>query len=128
VADPPRQSIDNGTAPGWFVRPGRPDPVALPGPPREMRPMWDGWVVPRLVGRGLGRPITSVTLRLTGIGESAIADRIRPLLEGTLPMVATYARADAVDIRIWAHDESAAALVAGAERITELLATMARAT
>ena len=31
----------NGTAPGWFIR--RPDGrvvVALPGPPREMRPMW----------------------------------------------------------------------------------------
>ena len=33
----------NGTAPGWWV--ARPDGkvvVALPGPPREMRPMWDG--------------------------------------------------------------------------------------
>jgi nicotinamide-nucleotide amidase len=123
----------NGTAPGWFVT--RPDGrvvVALPGPPREMRPMWDGWVLPRLVERGLGRPITSVTLRLTGIGESAIADRLGPLLDaGNRPMVATYARADAVDIRIWAHDEQgdeaalledAASLVAGVERrIVELL-------
>ncbi len=39
----------NGTAPGWFV--DRPDGrvvVALPGPPREMRPMWADHVVPRL--------------------------------------------------------------------------------
>ena len=37
----------NGTAPGWFV--DRPDGrvvVALPGPPREMRPMWSDHVVP----------------------------------------------------------------------------------
>jgi nicotinamide-nucleotide amidase len=59
-------------------------------------------------------------LRLTGIGESAIASRIGALLEGTRPQVATYARADAVDIRIWTHaadgDVSAAtALVADAE-------------
>lgn len=98
---------DNGTAPGWYVE--RPDGrivVALPGPPREMRPMWDGWVLPRLGDRGLGRPIASVTLRLTGIGESAIAARLGSLLDaGSRPMVATYARADAVDIRIWAHDE-----------------------
>ena len=97
---------DNGTASGWFVT--RADGrviVALPGPPREMRPMWDGWVVPRLIARGLGEVIASVTLRLTGIGESAIADRLGGLLEaGNRPMVATYARADAVDIRIWAHD------------------------
>lgn len=112
---------DNGTAPGWWVT--RPDGrviVALPGPPREMRPMWNGWVLPRLDSRGLGRPLASVTLRLTGIGESAIAARIGALLQGTRPQVATYARADAVDIRIWSHAEdgdvsAAAALVADAE-------------
>jgi nicotinamide-nucleotide amidase len=119
---------DNGTAPGWWIQ--RSDGrviVALPGPPREMRPMWDGWVVPRLEARGLGRPIASVTLRLTGIGESAIADRLGALLSGTKPQVATYARADAVDVRIWTHadgaDRSQAdALVAATEaRIVELL-------
>lgn len=122
---------DNGTAPGWYVQ--RPDGrivVALPGPPREMRPMWDGWVVPGLVERGLGRPIASVTLRLTGIGESAVAARLGSLLDaGSRPMVATYARADAVDVRIWAHDDpdragdrAAADLVAGIERrIVEML-------
>jgi nicotinamide-nucleotide amidase len=124
---------DNGTAPGWYVE--RPDGrtiVALPGPPREMRPMWDRWVLPRLEGRGLGRPMASVTLRLTGIGESAIAAQLGSLLDaGSRPMVATYARADAVDIRIWAHDEQggeaadledAASLVAGVEaRIRALL-------
>ena len=119
---------ENGTAPGWWVE--RPDGrivVALPGPPREMGPMWSGWVVPRLQERGLGRPLASVTLRLTGIGESLIADRLGDLLVGTRPQVATYARADAVDIRIWAHDEAAnsadaTALVAATEaRIVELL-------
>ena len=45
----------NGTAPGWFVR--RADGrvvVALPGPPREMRPMWRDEVLPRLEAAGLG--------------------------------------------------------------------------
>jgi nicotinamide-nucleotide amidase len=128
---PSAQAIPNanGTAPGWWV--DRPDGrivVALPGPPREMRPMWDGWVLPRLVERGLGRAIASVTLRLTGVGESAIADRLGALLDpGARPSVATYARADAVDIRVWAHaeapdDASAATLVADVEaRILALL-------
>src|SRR5688500_4686641 len=97
----------NGTAPGWWVH--RQDGriiVALPGPPSEMRPMWDGWVLPRLSERGLGRPLASVTLRLTGIGESAVASRLGSLLKpGARPAVATYARADAVDIRIWTHAE-----------------------
>jgi nicotinamide-nucleotide amidase len=121
---------ENGTAPGWWL--DRPDGrviVALPGPPREMGPMWSGWVVPRLEARGLGRPMASVTLRLTGIGESAIADRLGDLLTGSRPQVATYARADAVDIRIWTHADAAAhgeseaqALVAATEaRVVELL-------
>ncbi len=126
---PSAESIpnDNGTAPGWFV--DRPDGrvvVALPGPPREMGPMWSGWVLPRLEARGLGRQIASVTLRLTGIGESAIADRLGPLLDlDARPQVATYARQDAVDIRIWAHAtgaDDATALVAATEaRIVALL-------
>jgi nicotinamide-nucleotide amidase len=95
----------NGTAPGWWLaRPGGRVVVALPGPPREMRPMWERWVLPRLLERGLGRPIVSVTLRLTGIGESAIAARLGSLLDaGARPSVATYARAEAVDVRIWTH-------------------------
>jgi nicotinamide-nucleotide amidase len=93
---------ENGTAPGWWV--DLPDGrivVALPGPPREMRPMWTGWVIPRLLERGLGRPTAVTTLRTTGIGESLLADRLGTLLDRDAnPTVATYARADAVDVRI----------------------------
>ena len=65
----------NGTAPGWLVT--RPDGrviVALPGPPREMRPMWSDEVVPRLQALGLGGPVAARTYRLTGIGESQVAE------------------------------------------------------
>jgi nicotinamide-nucleotide amidase len=96
---------DNGTAPGWWV--DAPDGrvvVALPGPPREMRPMWSGWVVPRLRERGLGQDTVAITLRTAGLGESLIAQRLGRLLDrGANPTVATYARHDAVDIRISAR-------------------------
>lgn len=107
-----------GTAPGWWVdRPEDRVLVALPGPPRELRPMWDGWVVPRLEERGLGRASATITLRLTGIGESAIADRLGPLLARDRdPLVATYARADAVDVRITARDGAGRS---AAERATD---------
>ena len=111
---------DNGTAPGWWV--DAPDGrviVALPGPPREMRPMWTGWVVPRLHERGLGRDTVTVTLRTAGLGESLIAQRLGGLLDrGANPTVATYARHDGVDVRISARPgggSDAAALVATAE-------------
>ena len=111
----------HGTAPGWLV--ARPDGrvvVTLPGPPREMRPMWTAEVLPRLRERGLGQAMEVRTLRLTGIGESQIADRLgEPLLRATNPSVATYARADAVDVRISAIDDpdgaTAAALADAAE-------------
>ena len=92
----------NGTAPGWFVR--RPDGrvvIALPGPPREMRPMWSDHALPRLQDRGLGAEVASRTFRLAGIGESQVAERLGvSLLRATNPTVATYARAEAVDVRI----------------------------
>lgn len=104
---------ENGTAPGWWV--DRPDGrviVALPGPPSEMRPMWHGWVLPRLRQRGLGRDRVTRTYRLTGIGESAVAAELgERLLRAANPVVATYARADAVDVRVSAvadADRSAA--------------------
>jgi len=109
-----------GSAPGWWV--DRPDGcviVALPGPPREMRPMWTEWVLPRLVSRGLGRRTATLTLRTTGIGESLLAERLGSLLDRDAnPTVATYARADALDIRISAvpaGETDAATLVAAAE-------------
>ena len=101
----------NGTAPGWFVR--RSDGrriVALPGPPREMRPMWADHALPRLEADGLGADMATRTYRLTGIGESQVADRLgEDLLRGANPVVATYARVEAVDVRISAVGDSHAA-------------------
>ncbi len=96
----------HGTAPGWWV--DRPDGrivVALPGPPREMTPMWRDHVLPRLHDRGLGVDRSVRVLRLHGIGESQLADELDDLLRGRNPVVATYARADAVDVRVTAVDE-----------------------
>jgi nicotinamide-nucleotide amidase len=99
----------NGTAPGWWV--DRPDGrvvVDLPGPPREMRAMWGDQVLPRLAERGVGADLVVRTLRLHGIGESQVAELLgEPLLRATNPVVATYARHEAVDVRISARTEGA---------------------
>ena len=120
----------NGTAPGWWVDRGDGGViVALPGPPREMEPMWRDHVLPRLRERGAGTDVASRTLRLAGIGESQVADLLgEPLLRATDPIVATYARSDAVDVRISARglgpDGSTPAerVAATTERIAGLLA------
>ena len=82
--------------------------------------MWQDEALPRLRERGLGRDLVVRTLRLTGIGESQVADRLgEAILRATNPIVATYARADAVDVRISAVDAedgaNAASLVDEAE-------------
>jgi nicotinamide-nucleotide amidase len=99
----------NGSAPGWLVT--RPDGrviVAMPGPPREMRPMWGDEVLPRLKARGLGRDLAVRTFRLTGIGESQVAEILgEDLLRRPEPEVATYARLEAVDVRVSASGSAA---------------------
>ena len=111
----------NGTAPGWFVaRPDGRTVVALPGPPREMRPMWADHALPRLQALGLGTDVVARTYRLTGIGESQVAERLgETLLRATNPIVATYARAEAVDVRV----SAVATPVQSAESIVDEAAT-----
>ncbi len=95
----------NGTAPGWWLElPDGRVVVALPGPPREMAPMWHDHVLPRLRERGVGADRAAETLRLYGIGESALVDVIGDqVLRRRNPEVATYARVDAVDVRVSTH-------------------------
>src|SRR5262245_11970547 len=67
-----------GTAPGVVV-PGRPAVVVLPGPPRELQPMWKVATGTDAVREALaGRTkYTQDTMRLFGIPESAIAETLR---------------------------------------------------
>ena len=113
----------NGTAPGWFV--SRPDGrvvVALPGPPREMRPMWTAEALPRLQALGLGAPTAARTFRLAGIGESQVAERLgEGLLRSSNPIVATYARVEAVDVRISATGDDPVAANALVDQVAAIV-------
>ena len=111
----------NGSAPGWLVRAaGGRVIVALPGPPREMRPMWHEQAVPRLEPAGLGTEVVARTYRLHGIGESAAAELLgERLLRATDPSVATYARVEAVDVRVASSGDGATERVAAAASVVE---------
>jgi len=92
-----------GTAPGWFVRPTSGEHkgkiiVALPGPPREMKPMWLEQVIKRLKLPQSG--FYHRTFRTFGIGESHIAEKLGELTLASNPSVATYARRDGVHVRV----------------------------
>src|SRR5437016_14231487 len=81
----------NGTAPGWDVRRGGTRIVAMPGVPREMTPMWEHRVEPTLAS---GAALRWRTLKLLGIGESAVEERLAELVRSARPTVATYAKND----------------------------------
>jgi nicotinamide-nucleotide amidase len=111
----------NGTAPGWFVRAaGGRIVVALPGPPREMRAMWADEALPRLEAVGLGTDVVARTYRLHGMGESQVAETLGDaLLRADDPQVATYARVEAVDVRVSSSGPGAADRVAPVAAIVE---------
>jgi nicotinamide-nucleotide amidase len=104
----------NGTAPGWSVERDGKRIVAMPGVPREMTPMWEDHVEPTLVRTGVLR---WRTLKLLGIGESAVEEELGALVRSTAPTVATYAKNDGVHVRI--TDKAASAAEAD-ERIARM--------
>lgn len=66
----------NGTAPGLWIEAGPRRLVLLPGPPREMEPMFEAEVVPKLAGLGSGFTLRRV-LRITGLSESLLEDKLK---------------------------------------------------
>ena len=69
----------NGSAPGMYLEHDGRVVVLLPGPPREMKPMFDGRVMPRLLERAGGLRVVRRVLRVAGLGESAVDERIAPV-------------------------------------------------
>jgi nicotinamide-nucleotide amidase len=72
-----------GTAPGVVV-PGEPTVVVLPGPPRELQPMWRTAVASDFVQQAIARrtQYRQATIRMFGLPESGLADTLRDAEEG----------------------------------------------
>jgi len=104
---PSAQAIANplGTAPGWWVEKDGHIIVAMPGVPREMYRMWEQEVIPRLAPYTGGLIFTRL-LRVWGLGESAVEERLDSVIHSNNPTVATYAKSDAIDVRITAKAET----------------------
>jgi nicotinamide-nucleotide amidase len=69
----------NGTAPGLWIEHGRTAIVLLPGPPREMKPMFDAVVHERLAPRAGGAGLFRRVLQITGRTESDIDAHAQPI-------------------------------------------------
>ena len=115
-------AIENprGTAPGFIVEHEGSSIIALPGVPSEMRFLMQETVIPylreRFELRGL---ILSRTLKVAGLGESRVDERITDLEQGSNPTVGLAAHPGQVDVRITAKagdEESALAMILPVER------------
>jgi nicotinamide-nucleotide amidase len=97
----------NGTAPGLLFDVPPKLAIALPGPPGEFIPTLDNEVMPILRIRTGGATIRSRVVRVCGLGEAAVEDRVKDLMLGGNPTVAPYAKTGEVHLRITAHASSA---------------------
>jgi nicotinamide-nucleotide amidase len=101
---------DNGTAPGYIVEDKGKLIILLPGPPNEMKPMFEAHVLPHLK-KLTDRTFVSRMVKICGIGESRAETMILDLIEQQdNPTIAPYAKTGEVHIRITAsaHDEEEA--------------------
>lgn len=123
-------SNERGTAPGIYLEKNGRTIVLLPGPPRELLPMLRDHVIPRLKvklqDRGELAVFKSKVLRVIGLGESAMTEMIKPLLEAQKnPTIAPLAKSSEVHLRITARaattEEAEALLSAEAEKIKKVL-------
>lgn len=96
----------NGTAPGLILEKKGKTAILLPGPPNEMKPMFEEYIVPYLQ-KNQPEIIVSQMVKISGIGESQVAEEIQDLIESqTNPTIAPYAKAGEVHLRVTASAEN----------------------
>ena len=122
----------HGTAPGLAMK-INPNPfrsngkpawlLMLPGPPRELRPMFTDSVVPLLRRElPLEMAFVSATLRVTGLGESLVEERIKEPLVDLVAAgleVGYCARPGQVDVRVAARGSEAETQIRAAQKIVQ---------
>jgi len=91
-----------GTAPGVVITWEGTTIVVMPGVPAEMHGMVEDFLIPWLRERTGGIVIRSRVLKVTGLGESAVEERIRDLLHLPAPTIAPYAKLGEVHLRLTA--------------------------
>ena len=112
---------EHGTAPGLAVRTSKGWLILLPGPPRELRPMYTAYVAPLLVEELPPiRQMTTRTFKTMGIGESVVEERISRELTELVSKglgIGYCARMGEVDVRIVAYGSTGPRLIKESEAI-----------
>jgi len=113
-----------GTAPGSIVTWNGKLVILLPGPPSELKPMFDEAVAPVLKEYNRGNLSRLKTLKCCGIGESTLEDKIKSLGNWELPPISYVARGYEVHLQLKGRgsaEEAAAAIEKAEKRLQKLL-------
>lgn len=114
-----------GTAPGCAFKADGKHVLMLPGPPRECNPMWKECAMPYLYPLA-GGCIVSHNIRVFGLGESAMEDRLHDMMESmTNPTIAPYAKVSECFARVTAKadttEEAEALLAPVVDKVCDML-------
>jgi nicotinamide-nucleotide amidase len=96
-----------GSAPGLWIEDSGHRIALLPGPPRELKPMFYEQVLPRLQRLASSVRMFHRELRVAGMGESALEQRIRPIYTRYADVNTTILAAPGeiqIHLRIWTDD------------------------
>jgi len=101
---PSAQIIPNrmGTAPGWWVEKDDHIIITLPGPPDEMKLMWQEGILPKLEQRITGDVILSRIIKTFRLAEAKVDELVANVSKLSNPTLATYIKPDGVYLRITA--------------------------
>ncbi len=95
-----------GMAPGVLVEKGENVVILLPGPPRELGPLFRENIMPWLRSKYGGSVIASRMVRFWGLAESAMDEKVADLTSLSSPTVAPYAKNGEAMLRVSARGES----------------------
>jgi nicotinamide-nucleotide amidase len=94
----------NGTAPGLWIEDESNTIILLPGPPAELKPMFERSCLPRLIKKAGGLVLRRSVYRTTGVPESTLDARISPLYsEYKNPETTILAKPGQVDVHLAAR-------------------------
>ena len=106
----------NGTAPGIWIEHEGVIVLLLPGPPRELEPMFESACLPRLISLAVGDRIRTRVLKVVGLPESEVDQRIAPIYKPYAnPATTILAVSGSIEVHLRAHaasEEAADALLA----------------
>ena len=97
----------NGTAPGWWVERDGKIIIAMPGPPGEMRAIWEEEVAPQL-GQILNGQVTITrNIKTMGLTEGAVDEIVSEFFGRENPYLGIYSKPDGIHLRIIARAKDA---------------------